>query len=721
MCMRQSWDICQQVCRPTPPGAAMQTAHLCNNGWRGVTLNTYNQWIMQLMPLQLIPTQKLLHIMRCDQISPSYLIDYLTVLLRNQRYRITDLTRETVTRIIQNIDHCCRPQNGWQGKILLGGTGVNNGFDPTRIIRQTQRLYPTRRGGGLVPSDIGTVRRQRPGGRRPIWRYRTSGKRIDTRRPGSSGKRWRGIRDRKRPDKGIELGKTGISQRRSWPGANPGYNVNMKPNMNGYGYGRGYGQIYGGQFQTGIGFCHNGWHGVTQNMYTYWIQQLLKSGLFNRYEIYKLLYCTRVTPYYLLQYITMVIKMRQLQLSNKMWHILTTVVSHIDDCCRPGYGWPDSWVRFWTGQLGNAATLRLGGAGVGTGVGAGVGVGVGAGLGVGGGGPLGGGIVGVGDIDGSMGGGLQLGVGNIQSSIITGPPVGGAVGGIGGGGIVGVGDIDGSMGGGLPLGVVDIRNSKIAERPPVGLGNGRGTIKGGGQGKKYQKFSPNLNKRHFAVVDWSTCQTTTQSVVPTIIYTQWMNQIRTLKLLNQKDLCESLNYAITKPKSLIDFLNKIYHKRRSQVTVPVQHEYNNILQQIGQYIDTGYRRQTTTTTIINIPVKIIEWREHVEGLMSHPTVQKTIFQPMLNIINGAGTSEDFIPIIRESKLLMGQVSEAVRTDLYKLQLDIKLTKLKSVLSYLLMTYDNMIQQNIKRQLSQLVYLQVFIDYYLTILKSTCFF
>ena len=173
-------------------------------------------------------------------------------------------------------------------------------------------------------------------------------------------------------------------------------------------------------------------------------------------------------------------------------------------------------------------------------------------------------------------------------------------------------------------------------------------------------------------------------------------------------MCESLNYAITQPNQLIDFLNKIYHQRSSQVTVTIQHEYNTILQQIGQYINVGYRKEspTITTSIINVPMKIIQWREYVQGLMNHPTVQKTIFQQMLNIINSAGTSEDFIPIIRESTMLMSQVSEAVRTDLYKLQLDIKITTLKSVLSYLLMTYDNMIHQNIKIQLSQLVYMQV---------------
>jgi len=246
------------------------------------------------------------------------------------------------------------------------------------------------------------------------------------------------------------------------------------------------------------------------------------------------------------------------------------------------------------------------------------------------------------------------------------------------------------VGGGMAIGVGKGQSLIMEERPPIGLGNGRGSILGGGH-----------------VVDWSTCQTTTQSVVPTIIYTNWMNQIRTLKLLNQKDMCESLNYAITQPNQLIDFLNKIYHQRSSQVTVTIQHEYNTILQQIGQYINVGYRKEpsTITTTIINVPMKIIQWREYVQGLMNHPTVQKTIFQQMLNIINSAGTSEDFIPIIRESTMLMSQVSEAVRTDLYKLQLDIKITTLKSDLSYLLMTYDRMIHQNIKIQLSQLVYMQ----------------
>jgi len=72
--------------------------------------------------------------------------------MRSHRTSMTELTRDTVTTIVQNIDHCCRPKNGWQGKILLDH----------RIPRHPHRkpvVKKTLTGTNLM-NPIGIVRRR---------------------------------------------------------------------------------------------------------------------------------------------------------------------------------------------------------------------------------------------------------------------------------------------------------------------------------------------------------------------------------------------------------------------------------------------------------------------------------------------------------------------------------------------------------------------------------
>lgn len=192
-----------------------------------------------------------------------------------------------------------------------------------------------------------------------------------------------------------------------------------------------------------------------------------------------------------------------------------------------------------------------------------------------------------------------------------------------------------------------------------------------------------------------------QSVVPTIISTQWMNNIRSLGLISQKELCECENYARTQPFNLVALLNTIFYQRRSQIPRDLDGAWKGILMNIGRYISSNKKQHqvTAVTEVINIPMKIISWRQDILRITNHPTVQRSIFQQLINIINSAGTAADCFPIIREITTVVHQVPQAVRTDIFTLLTDIKRAALKKKISYLLAMHDNIIQQDIKVKLS----------------------
>jgi hypothetical protein len=92
---------------------------------------------------------------------------------------------------------------------------------------------------------------------------------------------------------------------------------------------------------------------------------------------------------------------------------------------------------------------------------------------------------------------------------------------------------------------------------------------------------------------------------------------------------------------------------------------------------------------------------------------------LITIINSAGSGMDCFPIIEEIKLICGQddIQGILRTDLEMLLLDIKQAVLKQKISYILTSYDQIIKDEIKLRLSQMIIAEIRISYYNILILS----
>ena len=120
-----------------------------------------------------------------------------------------------------------------------------------------------------------------------------------------------------------------------------------------------------------------------------------------------------------------------------------------------------------------------------------------------------------------------------------------------------------------------------------------------------------------------------------------------------------------------------------------------IIMHIGHFITRGIQRQTDVEGVVNIPIKIISWRQDIDRIANHDSMQKSILQRLISIINSAGTAADCFPIIHEITRVSSQVPHSVRNELQVILIDMKRAALKEKISYLLTMYDKILQQDMK--------------------------
>jgi len=210
------------------------------------------------------------------------------------------------------------------------------------------------------------------------------------------------------------------------------------------------------------------------------------------------------------------------------------------------------------------------------------------------------------------------------------------------------------------------------------------------------------------VWDYNTCGLDTGGVteVPTITYTQWMNQIQQLQF-GKKELCQCEKYARTKPEELIAFLNTIFIQK-SRRTEGLKQIFARIVSNVDRYISKS--DHIVSDAVRSIQAKIISWKLEIKRISQKRQLQEKT-RHLITIISSAGSAMDCFPIIEEIKLICGQddIQDNVRTDLEILLLDIKQEVLKQKISYLLTSYDQMIEDEIKLRLSEMIIAEIQIN------------
>jgi hypothetical protein len=194
------------------------------------------------------------------------------------------------------------------------------------------------------------------------------------------------------------------------------------------------------------------------------------------------------------------------------------------------------------------------------------------------------------------------------------------------------------------------------------------------------------------------------SVVPTIIYTQWMNELRPLDIFSKRELCECQNYARSNPDELIAFINTCWQKKSSQVNFNMRQTLKSIISNIGLY--NSERTGLISVTPINI--KMITWKQDITRIGKETKIKQNILERLTTIINSAGTVANCIPMITEITRICTQdrIPRKTKTQLEIVMMDMKRAALKQKISYLLTTYDRLIKDDIKLKLSEICHTQV---------------
>lgn len=198
-------------------------------------------------------------------------------------------------------------------------------------------------------------------------------------------------------------------------------------------------------------------------------------------------------------------------------------------------------------------------------------------------------------------------------------------------------------------------------------------------------------------------------LVPTIILTDWMTLIQTLPFINKMKICSIERKARETPGEIILLIQKYFdtwcNSHANCIDSVERTTLQTIITKITEFITRQIRAkpQVPSRPLVTVNTKIYSWLNEMRRIANLSKI-KLVLQQAINIISGAGSYMDVLPIIIEIQrvLEIQRLKKNLKEKLQILLLDMKYTILKDKVEFLLTTYDQQIKEDIKVKLSELI-------------------
>ena len=190
--------------------------------------------------------------------------------------------------------------------------------------------------------------------------------------------------------------------------------------------------------------------------------------------------------------------------------------------------------------------------------------------------------------------------------------------------------------------------------------------------------------------------------VPTIVYSQWIKQLRDLGLLSNKEICEAEDFARSKPDKLIEMMNMVSNERGQIISSIKRDKLQHIITDVSRYTSLGNPKNLPSNYFVNIPMKITTWRKKIEEMSQIESVQKSLLRNLEVIMTSAKTASDSYTMIQEMRALLPQLVPEAKDNMGKLLIDVKRSVLKQKLAQLLTNYDSDIDVKTKQKLANII-------------------